>query len=135
MPYEWSLLLRDAALATLLALFTCLPLAWRLARHLEPASRLGALALLLVLILPLSPTENPIVGQFLKAGPLFILLARQAFRSVDPLHENIARTLGASEWRVFTQIAVPMAGRRLLLLAPLVFLLLAIKAILLPYRI
>jgi ABC-type spermidine/putrescine transport system permease subunit I len=50
MPYEWSLLLRDAALATLLALFTCLPLAWYMARSPISSlpSRLGGFALLLV---------------------------------------------------------------------------------------
>jgi ABC-type sulfate transport system permease component len=134
MPYEWSLLLRNAALATLLALLTCLPFAWRLARHRTAASHIVSAALLLFLLLPFGPTERPIVGDFVKAAPLFILLARQAFLSFDPLHENTARTLGASEWRVFSGIAVPLAARSLLRVPATVFLLLALKALLLPHR-
>jgi len=138
MQQDWSplwLSLRDAALATALALLSGLPLAWFLARRRAPAYRFVGAALLLPLLLPLGPTNPPVLGIFLQAAPLFILLARHAFLSLDPLHENTARTLGASEWRVFAQVAVPLAGRSLLLAAAGVLGLLSLAGLLSPPRI
>ena len=138
MQQDWSplwLSLRDAALATLLALLSGLPLAWYLARRRAPAFRFAGVALLLPLLLPLGPTNPLFLGVFLQAAPLFILLARHAFLSLDPQHENTARTLGASEWRVFAQVALPLAARPLLLAAVAVFSLLTVATLLAPSRI
>jgi ABC-type molybdate transport system permease subunit len=137
MLQDWSplwLSLRDAALATVLALFSGLPLAWFLARRRAPAYRFMGAILLLPLLLPLGETNPTFLGVFLQAAPLFILLARHAFLSLDPLHENTARTLGASEWRVFAQVAVPLAGRALLLATGGVFGLLTVARLLAPSR-
>ena len=41
--------------------------------------------------------------------PLLVRAARHAFEQVNPLFENMARTLGAGEWRVFFTISVPLA--------------------------
>lgn len=46
--------------------------------------------------------------------PLFVRAARTAFEEVNPGFEQIARTLGAGEWRVFFTITVPLARRGLL---------------------
>ena len=46
--------------------------------------------------------------------PLFVRAARTAFEEVDPLYEQIARTLGAGEWRVFFTITLPLAKRGVL---------------------
>jgi molybdate transport system permease protein len=43
--------------------------------------------------------------------PLLIRSARVAFEEVNPRLEQIARTLGASGWRVFFTITVPLAAR------------------------
>jgi molybdate transport system permease protein len=43
--------------------------------------------------------------------PLLVRSARVAFEEVNPRLEQIARTLGASRWRVFFSITVPLAGR------------------------
>ena len=45
--------------------------------------------------------------------PLFVRSARVAFEEVNPRLEQIARTLGASPWRVFYSITVPLAQRGL----------------------
>lgn len=41
--------------------------------------------------------------------PLFVRSTRVAFEQVNPRLENIARTLGASDWRVFFTISLPLA--------------------------
>jgi molybdate transport system permease protein len=46
--------------------------------------------------------------------PLFVLSARVAFQEVNPKFEQIARTLGASEWRVLFTITLPLAKRGIL---------------------
>ena len=43
--------------------------------------------------------------------PLLVRSARVAFEGVNPRLEQIARTLGASHWRVFFTITIPMALR------------------------
>ncbi len=43
------------------------------------------------------------------AFPLMYMTARGAFEQVEPNIENAARTLGASEWRVFWSVTLPMA--------------------------
>src|ERR1700722_14762102 len=43
------------------------------------------------------------------AFPLMYLTARAALAQVDPHFLQAARTLGASEWRVFREIALPLA--------------------------
>jgi molybdate transport system permease protein len=46
--------------------------------------------------------------------PLFVRSTRVAFEQVNPRLENIARTLGASDWRVFFTISLPLARRGLI---------------------
>jgi molybdate transport system permease protein len=46
--------------------------------------------------------------------PLLVRSARSAFGDVNVRFEQIARTLGASEWRVFFTITVPLARRGIL---------------------
>ncbi len=43
------------------------------------------------------------------AFPLMYLTARAALEQVDPQFLQAARTLGASEWRVFREVALPLA--------------------------
>jgi molybdate transport system permease protein len=46
--------------------------------------------------------------------PLLVWTARSAIEEVNPALEQIARTLGAGEWRVFFTITLPLAKRGLL---------------------
>lgn len=46
--------------------------------------------------------------------PLLVRAARTAFEEVNPSFEQLARTLGAGEWRVFFTITLPLARRGVL---------------------
>ncbi len=46
--------------------------------------------------------------------PLLVRSSRLAFEGVDPRLEQIARTLGAGDWRVFFTISLPLASRGIL---------------------
>lgn len=46
--------------------------------------------------------------------PLFVRAARTAIEEVNPRFEQLARTLGAGEWRVFFTITLPLARRGVL---------------------
>jgi molybdate transport system permease protein len=46
--------------------------------------------------------------------PLFVRAARTAFEEEDVKFEQLARTLGAGEWRVFFTITLPLAKRGVL---------------------
>jgi molybdate transport system permease protein len=46
--------------------------------------------------------------------PLLVLGAEQAFASVPRRLEQVAATLGASRWRVFARVTLPLAARGLL---------------------
>lgn len=53
--------------------------------------------------------------------PLLVRTAQSAFQEVNPRLEDIARTLGASDWRVFVTITLPLALRGLVAGAILAF--------------
>lgn len=46
--------------------------------------------------------------------PLFVMAARTAFARVDVKFEQMARTLGAGEWRIFFTVTLPLARRGVL---------------------
>jgi molybdate transport system permease protein len=50
-----------------------------------------------------------VIAATVVAFPLMFLTARAALEQVDPHVLQAARTLGASEWRVFREIALPLA--------------------------
>jgi len=52
-----------------------------------------------------------LAAQAVMSFPLLVRSARTAFAEVNPRFEQIARTLGAGEWRVFFTITVPLAWR------------------------
>jgi molybdate transport system permease protein len=133
-----TLSLKVASLATLLALFVGLPLAWLLARRKVPLPELCGSLLLLPLVLPptvlgyylllLIGRQSP-VGRFLEARgivlvftwqaavlaaavvavPLVTRAAQAAFETVDRDLEDAARTSGGSEWSIFWSITIPLA--------------------------
>ena len=55
------------------------------------------------------------------AVPLLVLSARAAFESVDKSYERAARNLGASDWRVFWRVTLPLARRSILAAGILAF--------------
>lgn len=132
-----------ATLATLLILPPGLGVAWLLARRRFPGKSLVETFVALPLVMPPVATgllllkllgrRGP-VGQFLSrfdldvvftwrgvvvamavmSFPLLVRGARVAFEEVNPRLEQIARTLGASDARVFATITLPLAARGIL---------------------
>jgi len=140
-----------AALSTLLILPVGLALAWLLARRQWRGKALVETFVSLPLVLPpvvtglvllkLLGRRGPI-GHWLQdwfglelvftwkavvfalgvmSLPLLVRTARTAIEEVNPLFEQLARTLGAGEWRVLFTITLPLARRGVLAGALLAF--------------
>ena len=58
--------------------------------------------------------QAAVVAASIHSIPLLVKSARAAFESVDRNMENAARTLGASEWRIFFRVTMPLARRSIL---------------------
>ena len=58
--------------------------------------------------------QAAVVAACFHSIPLLVRAARAAFDSVDHTLENAARSLGASEWRVFWRVSVPLARRSII---------------------
>ncbi|HEY1339522.1 MAG TPA: ABC transporter permease subunit [Bryobacteraceae bacterium] len=116
--------LSTLAISTALSIVMGLWLAWLLVnRHFPGRRELGALATA-ALALP-----APVICYYaffnraygwswglglavmLASTPMLVRAGRMAFSSLDPVYANAARTLGASEWRVFWRIEVPRIWR------------------------
>ena len=65
--------------------------------------------------------EAAVLAAILHSAPLLIKSARAALESVDHDYERAARTLGASEWRLFWQVTLPLARRSILAAVALAF--------------
>jgi molybdate transport system permease protein len=137
---EWGILgltLRTAALATLLIVPPGLAVAWLLARYQWRGKSLVETLVALPLVMPPVATgllllqllgrRGPIgrllpfdvvftwravvTAMMVMSFPLLVRAARVAFEEVNPRLEQIARTLGARDARVFTTITLPLAAR------------------------
>ena len=129
-----------AALSTAVILPFALALAWALARGNWPGKSLVETVATLPLVMPPVATGLLLLAAFGKYGiggflqdkfgfrviftwravlmalcvmsfPLLLRSARVAFEEVNPRLEEIARTLGAGNLRVFFTISVPLAAR------------------------
>jgi molybdate transport system permease protein len=130
-----------SALSTIVILPPGLAAAWLLARHEWPGKSLAETLITLPLVMPPVATglillkvlgRRGVLGAFfhdwlhldiaftwravlaaqaVMSFPLLVMFARAAFAQVNPRFEQIARTLGAGEWRVFFTITVPLAWR------------------------
>lgn len=143
--------LRVAALSTLLSLLLGLWIAWLLSNRRFRGQEVLDASVTLPLVLPptvlgyyllvLLGRQSPlghlyewifgqplvftwqaaVVAAIFHSAPLLILSARAAFDAVDHRYLQAARTLGASEWRVFFLIMLPLARRGVLAAAALAF--------------
>ncbi len=52
-----------------------------------------------------------VIASTLHAIPLLVKSARAALENVDSAFERAARSLGASEWRLFWRVSIPLARR------------------------
>jgi molybdate transport system permease protein len=130
-----------SAFSTLVITPFGLALAWVLARHDWPGKSIVETLVSLPLVMPPVATglillklfgRRGTIGNFLHnrlefdviftwravllalcvmSLPLLVRSARAAFEEVNPRLEQIARTLGAGDWRVFFTITVPLAAR------------------------
>jgi len=130
-----------SALSTVVILPFGLALAWALARRDWPGKSIVETFVSLPLVMPPVATGLILLQMFGRRGPiggflhdkldldiiftwravllalgvmsfpLLVRSARVAFEEVNPRLEQIARTLGASQWRVFFTITVPLAAR------------------------
>ena len=133
--------LRTAALSLLLILPPGLALAWLLARRSWPGKTLVETLVALPLVMPPVATGLLLLRLFGRRGPLgaplherlgldvvftwravvvamavmslplLVRAARVAFEGVEPRLEQVARTLGAGELRVFSTVTLPLAAR------------------------
>lgn len=136
-----GLTLRTAALSTLLILPPGLAMAWLLARFRWRGKSIVETLVALPLVMPPVATglillqllgrRGPVGGwlhrtfgldvvftwravviaMMVMSFPLLVRAARVAFEEVNPRLEQIARTLGASDARVFVTITLPLAAR------------------------
>ena len=140
-----------SALSTLLILPVGIAVAWVIARRNWPGKSVVETVALLPLFVPPVATgllllmlfgrRGPL-GSVLQRGlgleivftwravvlacavmsfPLLVRTAKSAFQEVNTRFEDIARTLGASEWRVFGTISLPLAMRGIVAGAVLTF--------------
>ncbi len=138
-----ALTILTASAATVIAVLLGIPLGYLLARARFPGSRFlsGLLDLPVVIPHPVAGIalmlflgrHSAIGGVLAKLGleivnhvpgivaamlfvsaPLVVSGAREAFASVDPKLERVARTLGDSPWGAFRRISLPLATRGIL---------------------
>ncbi len=62
-----------------------------------------------------------VIAALLHSAPLLIKSARAAFESVDHSYERAARSLGASEWKLFWRVTLPLSRRQILAAAAIAF--------------
>lgn len=116
-----------ACAATVIASIFGVPAGYTLAR----APRRLSVPVLFVLALPLAfppvasgivllsalratPIPDSLLGviaaEFFVSGSFVAIASAAAFSATDPTREDAARTLGVSEWRIFTNVALPGAA-------------------------
>ena len=58
--------------------------------------------------------QGAVAAALLHSAPLLVKTSRAALESVDHSFERAARSLGASEWRLFYRVTLPLAWRSIL---------------------
>jgi molybdate transport system permease protein len=123
-----------AAVSTAISLIAGLALAWLLVNRRFPGNREIGWLVSGALVLPApilcyallwggSRLTGPGISAaaILSAAPLVVHLLRSAFSGLDPICAQTARTLGASDWRIFWSGELPRIYRSALLAAGLAF--------------
>jgi len=120
-----GLSLRVAGVATALSVVLGLWLAVILAKRQSPGTRLLAATFSTALALPAPVICYYLIAVFgslwplteagltlagiVSASPLVVRGSRAAFAGLDPAYAKAARSLGASDWRLFARVQLPLA--------------------------
>jgi molybdate transport system permease protein len=142
--FPLGLSLRVAASATVLAFLIGVPLAWLLARGKFPGRDVVSVLVVLPMVLPptvlgyyllMAIGRNSPLGRLIEstvgaglvftpqaavlasvvaALPFLVRTAQGGFEQVDSVYEEVARTLGRSEWAIFLTVTAPLAWRGIL---------------------
>ena len=80
-----------------------------LGRHSPVGGALGSIGLEFVSHIP-----GIVAGMLFVSAPLLVSGAREAFTTVDPKLERVARSLGDTAWSSFRRVTLPLAGRGIL---------------------
>lgn len=143
-PFPLGLSLRVATAATVVAFLIGVPLAWFLARSRFVGKDIVGVLLVLPMVLPPTVMgyylllavgrQSPIgralddlfgsglvftpqgaaLAAFVAGVPFLIRAAQGGFEQVDSTYEEVARTLGRSEWSIFLTVTAPLAWRGIL---------------------
>jgi molybdate transport system permease protein len=54
-------------------------------------------------------TTAVVIAQLFVSAPFYIRTVKAGFQAVEPVYEGVAWTLGASQWRAFLRITLPLA--------------------------
>ncbi|MDX2179552.1 MAG: molybdate ABC transporter permease subunit [Bryobacteraceae bacterium] len=65
--------------------------------------------------------QAAVVAAIFHSLPLLVKWSRAALESVDHTYERAARSLGASEWRTFWRVSLPLASRSIFAASALAF--------------
>lgn len=65
--------------------------------------------------------EAAVIAAFLHSAPIYVKAARAVLEGVDERYEWVAQSLGASDWRTFWRITLPLSRKALLSLSALTF--------------
>ena len=138
-----ALTVLTATAATVLAAVTGVPLAYLLARRSFPGRRIVQGIIELPVVIPhpvagialllflgrrstvggalgqlglefVSHVPGIVAAMLFVSAPILVSGAREAFRTVDPQLERVARTLGDTAWGAFRRVTLPLAGRGIL---------------------
>ncbi|MDQ2865008.1 MAG: ABC transporter permease [Candidatus Eremiobacteraeota bacterium] len=55
-----------------------------------------------------------VAAEFFVSGSFVAIASMAAFSAVDPIYEDAARTLGASDWAIFSRVSLPAAARNII---------------------
>ena len=126
--------LRVAGVSTAVSLVLGWGLAWLLVNRQFPGKREVGVAASLALALP-----SPVICYYFLSGraplwswgftaaavvsatPMLVRAGRVALTALDPVYGRAARSVGASDWRVFWRIELPLVFRSALAAAGLAF--------------
>jgi molybdate transport system permease protein len=134
MPVDWRALwlgIRVAGIATAISAVLGLWLAWTLANREFPGKRAVRTLVSAALVVPAPVVccylfwtftlPHVLAAAVLSAFPMLVRSARTDFAGLAPGYGRAARSLGASGWRVFTWVELPLVWRPLLAAAGLAF--------------